>query len=144
MFQCSPHTYSVSDQTKCVSLNKNLVWKVITILATTWLFVRVAVQTTVSPKAAWKPFRVYLCVYIYSLWLYRGCNMSHVSVFRWLMTDTTVDILFCMHSSHAVAGPRFDKCGKRGSGWAVCYLICVLSKPLAVLSREWQAQLCVW
>lgn len=47
-------------------------------------------------------------------------------------TDIRVDALHCMHSSNEVAGPHFDKCGKRGSGWAVCYLICVLSKPLTV------------
>lgn len=29
-------------------------------------------------------------------------------------------------------GDYFDKCGKRGSGWAVRYLICVPSKPLNV------------
>lgn len=49
------------------------------------------------------------------------------------MTDIMADILYFMYSSHEVAGPCFDKCGNGGSGWAVCYLICVLSKPLTVL-----------
>ena len=43
-----------------------------------------------------------------------------------------MDILFCMQSSHEVTGPHFDKCGKGGSGCALCYLICVPSKPLTV------------
>ena len=48
------------------------------------------------------------------------------------MTDITADIPSYMHSSHEVSGPCNDKCGKRGSGCAPCYLICVLSKPLTV------------
>lgn len=40
--------------------------------------------------------------------------------------------LYCTHSSHEVAQPHFDKCGKRGSVWAASYLICAASKPLTV------------
>ncbi len=62
-----------------------------------------------------------------------------IKIGPFLADDNMADVLFCLCARFTEG----DECGKRGRGWAVCYLICVPSKPLTVPCPRTDKHSCV-